>query len=71
LIVMNMKEQFEEAKKIIDDIITMHIQDMYDIDGECEDEAEIEAAFKLLIDLAEESVNFFYVKKEKTKISID
>jgi len=53
---MNMKEQFEEAKKIIDDIITMHIQDMYDIDGECEDEAEIEAALKLIFKLAEQSV---------------
>ena len=53
---MNMKEQFEEAKTIIDDIITMHIQDMYDIDGECEDEAEIEAALKLIFKLAEKSV---------------
>ena len=51
-----MKEQFEEAKTIIDGIVFSHISDMEDIDGKCEYREEIEAALKLLIDLAEESV---------------
>jgi len=53
---MNMKEQLEEAKTIIDDIITMHIHNLRVFDGECEDEAEIKAALKLLYKLAEKSV---------------
>jgi len=52
----NMREQFEEAKEIINDIIFMHIQDLIDIDGECEDEEEIKEAFKLICKLAEQSV---------------
>jgi len=51
-----MREQFEEAKEIINDIIFMHIQDLIDIDGECEDEEEIKEAFKLICKLAEQSV---------------
>jgi len=53
---MNMKEQFEEAKIIIDDIVFNHIFEMEDIYGECEDRRSIEEALKLLFDLAEKSV---------------
>jgi hypothetical protein len=53
---MDMKEQFEKAKIIIDDIVFNHIFEMEDIYGECEDRRSIEEALKLLFDLAEKSV---------------
>ena len=51
-----MREQYEEAKYIIVDIVTDYINDMEEIDGECEDREEILQALQLFQDLAEKAL---------------